>query len=267
MLRDRFLRELGALGLPRSPTPDTNLAPVTEADLDRLPEAAQRYLRFMRVVGRPRDWSFRLGLTGLFRRSPSDRWMKCEAWQYNSRVTVARIFYLRIRFFGIVPVLGRDTYIDGRGRMLIRPLDLFTIGDGTGDPYDIGELVTYLNDAVMIAPTMLLAPDVRWSDVDAASFDVSLTDHGRTVTARVFVDDRGAPVDFETTDRFYGDPKDATKTTRCRWTTPMDGFQDAGDRRLPTRGTAVWHPPEGDLPYVQLAFDPAALAFNVAPEE
>jgi hypothetical protein len=259
------MKELSGLGLPGRPGPDVNLAPVTEADLDPLPEAARRYLRFMRVVGRPRDWSFRVRATGRFRRSLEEAWMPCEAWQYNTRLAVARIFYLRLRFFGVVPVLGRDTYMNGHGRMLIRPLDLFTIGDGTGEAYDIGELVTYLNDGVMIAPSMLLVPDVRWSEVDSSSFDLSLADHGRTVKARVFIDERGAPVDFETTDRFYSDPKDTAKTTRCRWTTPIDGMQEAGERMVAATGKATWHPPDGDLTYAELTFDPASLAFNVAP--
>ena len=191
--------------------------------------------------------------------------MKCEACQYNTRVALARIFHIRLRFFGIVPVLGRDTYVDGHGRMLIRLLDLVTVGDGTGEAYDIGELVTYLNDGIMIAPTMLLVPNVRWSEVDGRSFDVSLTDHGRTVQARVFLDEQGAPVNFETTDRFYSDSKDPAKVTRCRWTTPMEGFQEVGGRRLPMRGRAVWHPPEGELAYAEFTLDPATLGFNVAP--
>jgi len=266
-MRRKFMRELGGLDLPRSPGREVNVAPVTEADLDPLPETARRYLRFMRVVGRPRDWSFRMGFTGRFRRSRNDAWMNCEAWQYNTRLALARIFHIRIRFFGIVPILGRDTYQKGRGRMLIRLLDLFTVGDGTGEPYDIGELVTYLNDGIFIAPSMLLVPEVHWSQVDADSFDIALTDHGRTVAARVFVDRRGAPMNFETTDRFCSDSRDATKVTRCRWTTPIEGWQEIGGRWLPTRGQAVWHPPEGELPYADFTFGRETLAFNVAPGE
>lgn len=264
-MRRKFMRELAALGLPASPGSDVDRAPITEADLQPLPGAVQRYLRFMRVVGRPRDWSFRLRFTGRFRRSRDEAWMTCEAWQYNSRLAVARIFYIQLRFFGFVPVLGRDTYVDGHGRMLIRMLDLFTVGDGTGEAYDIGELVTYLNDGILIAPAMLLVPEVRWSEVDARSFDVSLTDHGRTVKARVFVDERGAPVDFETTDRFYADSNDASTVTRCRWTTPLDGCQQVGERLLPTRGQAIWHPPDGELAYADFTLDPATVAFNVPP--
>jgi len=41
-----------------------------------------------------------------------------------------------------------------------------------------------------------------------------------------------------------------------------------GDRRLPTGGRAVWHPPrEDELPYAEFTFDPTTLAFNVAPGE
>ena len=69
----------------------------------------------------------------------------------------------------------------------------------------------------------------------AAAFGVALDGDGDRA---IFVDERGAPIDFETTDRFYADPKDQSKVTRCRWTTPIDGFQHVGDRLLP-RADAV----------------------------
>ena len=189
-MRNRFLREVAATGLPAGTGTED---PVTEAQLAALPEPVQRYLWFMGVVGRPRDWSFRLGFSGRFRRKPGEAWMKCEAWQYNSRLAVARIFHIRARFGGLFPVVARDTYVQGRGRMLIKLLDLYTIEDGVGEEFDIGEMVTYLDDAVLIAPSMLLVPEVAWAPVDTTSFDVALTGHGRTVTARVLIDERGAP--------------------------------------------------------------------------
>jgi hypothetical protein len=112
-MRKKFLRELAALGLPSDAVPDVNLSPITLDDLEPLPGTARRYLRFMGVVGRPRDWSFRLAFTGLFRRSRDDAWAKCEAWQYNNRLAVARVFHIRIRLGGLVPVLARDTYVEG----------------------------------------------------------------------------------------------------------------------------------------------------------
>jgi hypothetical protein len=261
-MRARFLRELASAGLPVGPGP---VDPVTDAELTPLPQSVQRYLRFMGVVGRPRVWSFRLGFAGRFRTKPDQAWMASEAWQYNSRLAVARIFQIRIRFGGLVPVVGRDTYVEGRGRMLIRLLDLFTIEDATGTEYDTGELVTYLNDAALIAPSMLLVPAVTWAPVDANSFDVALTDHGRTVAARVVVDESGAPREFSTADRFCNDPDNPKALVRARWTTPVAGWQMIDGRRLPTRGEATFHLPREPFTYADFRLVPGSLAFNLPP--
>ncbi len=162
-------------------------------------------------------------------------------------------------------MIGRDTYVLGRGRMLIRMANLFGVGDGTGAEFDIGELVTYLNDAV-IAPSMLLAPAISWADVDDSSFDVSLRDHGRTVK-RVFVDETGAPRDFSTTDRFCYHSDGSKRLIRARWSTPIAGWETVVGRPLPTGGQAVWHLPGGPFPYADFHPIPGSIAFNVLPGE
>lgn len=191
--------------------------------------------------------------------------MKCEAWQYNNRLAPARIFYIRIRFSGFLPVTGRDTYSQGRGRMLIRLLDVFTIEDGTGEEYDTGELVTYLNDAVLLAPSMLLVPEISWAPADSSSFDVSLTDHGRTVTARVIVGEDGAPKDFSTWDRYCYDPDEPKKLMRARWSTPIAGWEVVDGRLQPTGAQAVWHLPKGPFAYADFRLIPGSVAYNVPP--
>ena len=261
-MREQFLREVAAAGLPAGPD---RVDVITEQDLISLPPPAQRYLSFMGVVGRPRDWSFRLGFRGRFRIKPQDPWMRCETWQYNSRLALARIFHIRIRMLGLVPVIARDTYIGGRGRMLVKALDLFTIADGTGEQFDIGELVTYLSDAVLVAPSMLLVPEVSWAPCDSNSFAVMLTDHDRRVTARVFVDERGAPLDFSTTDRFCYDPDRPKQLVRARWSTPVSGWSDLDGVSRPTGAQAVWHLPQGPFTYADFHLIPGTAAFNVHP--
>jgi hypothetical protein len=146
----------------------------------------------MGVVGRPRVWSFRAGIVGRFRLRPRLGWMPAHAWQYNSSLEVARIFLMRLRFANIVPMIGRDTYLHGHGRMLGKLLDRIVVVDGSGKEFDTGELTTYLNDAILLAPAMLLGAATSWRAIDDSSFQVSLTDAGRTVTGRVFLDERGA---------------------------------------------------------------------------
>ena len=238
--------------------------PVTEQQLAPLPEPVRRYLHFMGVVGRPRDWSLRAHFDARFRRD-AGAWLPCEALQYDTRLGVARYFYMRLVMKAIVPVIVRDTYVNGRGRMLARAFDALTVVDGTGMELDTGELVTYLNDATLMAPSLVLGPETAWSAVegDPNAFDVAFTDGGRTVRARVFIDDRGAPTNFRTTDRFFDYPDG--RRARTEWNTPIEGWQLVSGRRLPTRGQAVWMLPGGPFAYGDFPFDAGKIEFNVLP--
>jgi hypothetical protein len=261
-MRAKFLREVAAARLPAGPGPRE---PVTEASLASMPEVVKRYVRFMGVVGRARVWSFRARFTGVFRMKPDAPWLPVEAWQYDSGLEVTRIFHMRMRLAGVVPVYVRDTYVRGEARMLGRLLDTLSVVDVADDEVATSELVTYLNDAIFFAPSMVLGPEARWVPVDERSFDVSLTDHGRTVTARVFVDERGAPVDFSTTDRYGEDPAHPGSMVRARWSTPMREWTTWDGRPIPRGGTAVWHFPSGDFPYADFDFAGKDVELDVPP--
>jgi hypothetical protein len=262
-MREKFFRELVALGLPE----ESGLAePFTESELATLPPPVQRYMRFMAVVGRPRDWSFCARWDGRFRMGPDKPWMACEAWQYNTSVAVARIFHMRMLLLGVVPTYVRDLYVDGGGHMAGKLLDRIAIVDDTSEAVTIGELVTYVNDALMFAPSMLLRPSTLWSAVSDDSFDVTLTDRGTTVTGRVFLDADGAMRDFSTTDRFGQEPANPKAgMVRARWTTPVSGWTVRDGRPRPMEGRAVWHFPTGEFCYAELTTEKMDLAFDLSP--
>ena len=188
--------------------------------------------------------------------------MPCQAWQYNSRPGVARVFHMRITAVGLLPMLGRDSYISGRGQMHGRLLGLVTVANGSGPEYDASELVTFLNDAVIFAPSMLLRLPVSWSAAGDRSFDVTLTDSGHRVTARVFLDERAAVSDFGTDDRYADTPGGLVQ---ARWNTPVQGWREVDGRRLPSSGSATWHLPDGALTYAEFTFGPGDISYNVAP--
>ena len=257
-LAERLERDARSLEAPASPDI------VTEDEVAGLPATVQRYLRFMGVVGRPAVTSFRAHLRGEFRMRPGQRFMRTEIWQYNTSAPIARVFWMRIDMAGgLLPMVGRDSYLDGRGRMLGKLLDTVVVADGEGEPFDIGELTTWLNDAAMMAPSMLLRAPVSFQEVDDDSFALSLTDAGRTVSARVLLDGLGAPVDFHTEDRYADLPGGPVQMP---WSTPIDGWRVVDGRPVPTRGSAVWHLPEGDFTYAVLEFAPDSVEPNLALE-
>ncbi len=253
-LPERLERDARSLEAPAPPEI------VTEDEVVGLPAPVQRYLRFMGAVGQPAVMSFRAHLRGKFRTRPGQTFMSAEVWQYNTTAPIARLFWMRIDMGGgRLPMVGRDSYVAGRGRMLGKLFDTVVVADGQGEPFDIGELTTWLNDAVLMAPAMLLRSPVTFSEIDDSSFEVALTDAGLTVCARVMLDERGAPVDFTTEDRYADLPGGPVRTP---WSTPVDGWQEVDGRPVPTRGSAVWHLPEGDFTYGVLDFAPDSLVLN-----
>jgi hypothetical protein len=234
--------------------------PVLESDLDPLPGPAQRYLRWMGVLGRPRVAAFRARFRGELRMRPDQAWMPYDAWQYNRADPLARLVRMRVNFAHVLPMYGTDTYIEGAGHMRGRLLGLIPVADGRGPEFDLSELVTYVNDAMMLAPSMLLTSATSWHPVDDTTFEVVHTDGANRVAARGVVDETGRLLSFDTDDRWYAGTKPPTRTT---WSTPFEQWTTTPDgHRIPAAASAVWHLPEGAFTYVRGAFDPASTTFE-----
>ena len=58
--------------------------------------------------------------------------MPCEAWQYNTSLVPARVYYIRIDFAGVLPMFGVDVYQAGHGHMHGKLLGLITMAEARG---------------------------------------------------------------------------------------------------------------------------------------
>jgi hypothetical protein len=64
---------------------------------------------------------------------------------------------------------------------------------------------------------------------------------------------------FRSNDRFYS--TDGETYASYPWSTPVGGYQEAGGRRIPETGEAVWHTPEGDFVYAR--FHLVGIEYNL----
>ena len=226
---------------------------ISDAHLMRLPDAVQRYLRGVGVVGQPRVANFRLRMHGRIRRDIDSRWMPLRAEQYTFVRERKRFLYLTSSMFG-VPVQGYHRYADGAASMDIRAAGLIPIVSLTGPEMFQSETVTFLNDMCVFAPAALLDPVLVWEELEDGRVCVRFTNAGVAVHAELFFNKRGELIDFASNDRYQA-PTDGTRMTRVRWSTPAGPYRAFGPLRLASGGEARWHMPNGSFAYIELELD------------
>lgn len=253
-LRAQYDRDVEALVVP-----PLSVAPVTEADLARLPVPVQRYLRGVGVVGHPRVHNVLVRMHGRIRSGRDGRWMPITAEQHNIVHPAARLFYLTASMAG-VPVQGYHRYVDASASMRVKAAGLVPVATADGAAMTRSETVTLFNDMCLLAPATLIDPAIVWTGIDAGTVMARFTNAGHTITAMLTFDDAGALRDFTSDDRAQVLPDGTIRS--LRWSTPITRVATYGPFRLPAGGEALWHDADGAYAYIELAFD--EVRYNVA---
>jgi hypothetical protein len=225
--------------------------------LENLPEAVQRYLAYTGVVGKPWIDSVRLKQVGKFRQGLERPWMPVTAEEFYTTNPPTLIWNARFKVAGLPLLRARDKYESGQGHMFGKLAGLITVFDVSGEKLDRATMIRYLNE-IMWFPTAFLGENITWEDVDAHSAQVTFSDFGKSVSAKMFFDDAGRLTNFTTMryreidGEFSLDP----------WSTPIMDYGERAGLNLPTRGQAVWNLPCGDLLYADLEI--TEVEYNLA---
>jgi len=225
----------------------TETAVVTQGMLAHLPEPVQRYMVHTGVVGKPMVNTVRLRQQGKFRMGPEQPWFNVTAEEYYSVSPPALIWVVTVKKAGIPLILGRDSYQNGTGHMLITLTGLVPVVNAKGLELDQGSMMRFLNEMIWF-PAALLRDNISWTAIDDYSAQVTLHDQGKEVTGTLFFDDEGKLLNFEAP-RYRMEGEEFVTT---RWSTPLTEYGERAGLQLPVKGSAVWHLAEGDFKYVEL---------------
>lgn len=217
--------------------------PVTEADLERLPEPVRRWLHGAHVVGRPIPTSVRLRQEGELLLGGA--WRSFTAEAYYTTDPPGFVWRMTMPMGPGLAVVGRDRYADGEGSIEMRLGGVVPVARDSGPEMDRGALLRYLNE-IMWFPAAALSPCIAWEPVDGASARATMTWGGVSGSATFFVDPDGRVTDMvaERYDRDAG--------AVLPWSTPITDHGTFGGVRVPTAGEAVYARPSGDAPYIRL---------------
>jgi hypothetical protein len=217
---------------------------VEPQELAKLPVPVQGWLNGVGVVGKPRDRSVRLQQEGGLRTSADGNFMPAQADQYFNVLEPNFVWRVRVAMFH-VPVYGRDSYIDGKGRMLIKALGLAPIVDAEGSEIDQGTLLRFLAEMVWY-PSAALAPYIRWEAIDPASARATMTHAGVSGSADFFFDAQGR---IERIAALRYMQQDDGAATLQRWVVHPAKWEMRDGVLVPVEGEVTWELKDGDFTY------------------
>jgi hypothetical protein len=217
--------------------------PITAADLDPLPPPVRRWLAKSGVVGKPIPRVVRLKQRGDLRTAPEQKYMQADAEQYFRTDAPAFVWRVRTRMNGL-PIAGRDSYRDGRGRMLITIAGLVHVVDAADDKIDHGTLLRYLGEMTWF-PAAALRPYVRWEPIDDRSARSIMSWGGVEAAAIWQFDEQDRAVGLEA-ERYLGGGDEAKLE---RWVVRATAFREMDGVIIPVEGEVTWRLAGGDFTY------------------
>jgi hypothetical protein len=232
---------------------------VTEEMLQNLPEPVKRYMKYSGVAGKPWIETVRVKQVGRIRRGVDQGWMALSAEQFYTTDPPGFLWKARIKVAGLPLMSARDSYKGGKGHMLGKVAGVFTLFDARGEEMNQGSMVRYLSEMIWF-PTAFLGENITWQGIDDHSAQITFTDGGRSISARMVFDDQGRPVDFIAQRYYESNGKFSLET----WSATCAEFEMRAGLNLPVRGKAAWKLSSGDLPYIDLEI--TEVEFNGAIE-
>lgn len=216
---------------------------LTVDQLTPLPTPVRRWLERSGVLGRPLARTVRLRQRGGLRTAPGASYMPVLAEQYFTVTEPGFVWMVDVTMAKVLPVAGRDVYLGGHGRMLIRAGGLVTVADGTGPAFDQGTALRYLGEIIWF-PSAAVAPYIHWTSGDDDHATATLTWGGQAVSATFGFDAEGRVASIEADRSYNGERLE-------RWVIPITAWERIRGIEIPVRGGAVWKLKAGDFDYFQ----------------
>lgn len=213
--------------------------------LDRLPPPVARYFAFALPPGQRRIRHAELRFTGQFAARPN-AWSPFTAEQHINAQQPGFVWDARIAMMPVVPVLVRDSYVNGEGAMRATAGGLVPFVNQKGTPeMAAASLQRFLAEAVWVPTALLPRVGLTWSGINDTNACVTLTDGATTVSMNVHFGRLG---EIETVSAMrYRDVNG--KPVLTPWVGEHRDYAPTDGMMIPTSGEVAWVLPDGRLPY------------------
>lgn len=159
----------------------TTFARVAAGARDSLPAPVSRYFERVLPPGQRLVQLARVTHAGEFALRPNE-WKPFSSAQLFSVRPRGFVWDARIRSFPLLPILVRDSYVDGKASMLGALGGVVRVAHVEGtEGLATGALLRYLAESAWFPTALLPGEGVEWTAIDDSTARATLADAGRTV--------------------------------------------------------------------------------------
>lgn len=239
------------------PVAESEAEVITPRHLSTVPPVVQFWMENAGVVGKLSQQRVYLEQRGEMKTTPDGNWMPVRAEQYIGTTQPAFLWIADVKAAPFVHLAGRDRYIDGKGRMLIKLLSVVPVVDSEGPKIDQGSLLRYLAEIVWY-PSAALQEYIEWKQLDSTTAKATMEYGGISASGIFQFNKKGDVTAFEA-NRYYERKEGATLE---KWLITIDenSYLSFEGIRVPSRAEVIWKLDGGDFTWYKLQVD--SLWFN-----
>jgi len=228
--------------------------PLTEEDIQSLPESVKKYIRYTGSIGKPKVNHFQIKFDGKIRKDEQSEWMPFTSEQHNFMETPTRLFFMKAVMKNL-PVAGYHGFHNGDAFMDIRLFSLLKVQFQDGPEMDTAETVTFFNDMCCMAPATLIDKRIAWQELRVNIVKATFTNNGIAIAAELFFNERGELINFKSSDRY-----NAEAGRKLPWATPLKNYREKNGYRLAGYAETIYTYPDRDLCYG--TFEVSSITYN-----
>ncbi len=229
---------------------------ISDSDIQNLPVPVKTWLKLSGVIGKPFISSGKVIQKAEMKLKPEQKeWMSATAIQYTNIDNPAFIWTVDLKINPMLAFRGRDKFVNGKGKMLIKLNSLINVVDEEGAKLDEGTLQRYLGEMVWF-PSLAISPFITWEQIDETSAIATMDYMGTKGSGTFYFNSAGDFYKFSAM-RF----KDNEKTSqKYEWVLLVQDYKVFEGVKIPAKMTATWKLDEGDWNWLKLEI--TDLLFN-----
>ncbi|HYX09624.1 MAG TPA: DUF6544 family protein [Bacteroidales bacterium] len=221
---------------------------ISESELAALPFPVRNWLVKSGATNRERDNKVWLQQNAVMELKPGqEKGYKATAQQVFSVSPPAFVWAVKMDMMPALNVYGRDQFIDGKGRMLIKMAGIFSLVDETGNKINEGSLQRYLAEIVWF-PSAALSPYITWEEIDSLSVRATMMYKGTKGSGVFRFNNNGDFVQFSTM-RYKGNDPDAK---RYKWVVNARKYDKKNGIRIPVKSDVTWELKDGNWTWMKI---------------